>query len=356
MDNYQDVLHQMEQFGIELRQRDLSLMHERIRGGRKTTCGKGGKDWYKLHLWQPDAGGTYVVGSFGTYRHGGDWQKVEIDLAPLSEAERARQAAHRKALAEAAALERAQEIANAAAEAIDIWRKGVRAATTPYLDRKQVQGEAFRALDRPLSLRWPSRKRGEDDVVVRLPVGTTLLPLVRPDLPRDQALRGLQFIKPEGMKIYLRSFDKPGCCIRLGEIDAGSTALLMVVEGYATGLTARMAVDHQHPVYVALDAGNLAEVVRVLRGLYPATRILILADDDYMTRDKRTGALINPGRTAASRAAKATDGCDLVWPIFKASTRGPKDTDFNDLHVLEGLDVVRRQLVGVVEAMARRYG
>jgi len=46
----------------------------------------------------------------------------------------------------------------------------------------------------------------------------------------------------------------------------------------------------------------------------------------------------------------------LVWPIFKPSTRGPKDTDFNDLHVLEGLDVVRRQLVGVVEAMARRYG
>lgn len=356
MDNYQDVLHQMEQFGIELRDRDRSVMPDRIRAGRKTTCGAGGKDWFKMYLFRPDAGGEYVVGAFGTYRRGGDWQKVEVDWAPLSEAERARQAAHRKALAEAAALERAQEIANAAAEAIDIWRKGVRATTTPYLDRKQVQGEAFRALDRPLSLRWPSRKRGEDDVVVRLPVGTTLLPLVRPGLPRDQALRGLQFIRPDGVKIYLRAFDKPGCCIRLGEIDAGSTALLMVAEGYATGLTARMAVDHQHPVFVALDAGNLAEVVRVLRGLYPATRILILADDDYMTRDKRTGALINPGRTAAARAAKATDGCDLVWPIFKASTRGPKDTDFNDLHVLEGLDVVRRQLVGVVEAMARRYG
>lgn len=356
MDNLQKVLLQMEHFGIELRDRDLGLMDDSIRKGRKTTCGKGGKDWYKLYLWQPDVGGTYVVGSFGTYRHGGDWEKVSVDLEPLSEAERARHAAKRRAQAEAAALERSQEIANAAAEAIDIWRKGVRVATTPYLERKQVLGEAFRALDRQLSLRWPSRKRGEDDVVVRLPAGTTLLPLVRPDLPRDQALRGLQFIKPDGMKIYLRAFDKPGCCIRLGEIDAGSTALLMVVEGYATGLTARMAVDHQHPVFVALDAGNLAEVVRVLRGLYPATRILILADDDYMTRDKRTGALINPGRTAAARAAKATDGCDLVWPIFKASTRGPKDTDFNDLHVLEGLDVVRRQLVGVVEAMARRYG
>lgn len=356
MDNYQSVVHQMEQFGIKLRERDRRIMDDRIRTGRKTTCGQGGKDWYRLHLWRPDAGGQYVVGSFGTYRRGGDWQKVEIDLAPLSAAERARQAAQRKALAEAAAIERAQEIANAAAEAIDIWRKGVRADTTPYLERKQVQGESFRALERPLSLRWPGRKRGEGDVVVRLPAGTTLLPLVRPDLARDQALRGLQFIRPDGAKIYLRAFDKPGCCIRLGEIDAGSTPLLMVVEGYATGLTARMAVDRRHPVFVALDAGNLAEVVRVLRSLYPATRILILADDDHMTRDQRTGALTNPGRTAASRAAKATDGCDLVWPVFRPLTRGPKDTDFNDLHVLEGLDVVRRQLVGVVDAMARRYG
>lgn len=356
MDNYHKVLEQMEAFGIELRPRDLREIPNRIDKGSKLTIGKGGKDWCKLFLYQPDAGGSYVTGSFGTYRGGGAWQKVEVDWAPLSEAERIRQAALRKAVAEAAAIERAAEVANAAAEAIDIWRKGVKAVTAPYLQKKQVDGEAFRVLSRQLVLRWPAKKRGEEDTVLRMPEGTMLLPLVRPDLPRADALRGLQFIKPDGAKIYLRAFDKPGCCVRLGDIDVDKTALLLVVEGYATGCTARMATERRFPVFVALDAGNLAHVVPLLRSQYPFTRILVLADDDYLTRDKRTGELINPGRTAARNVARKTGGCDHVWPIFKGATRGPKDTDFNDLHVLEGLAVVQRQLTGVVDMMARRYG
>lgn len=356
MDNYQKVLEQMEAFGIELRSRDLREIPNRIDKGSKLTIGKGGKDWCKLFLFRPDAGGEYVVGSFGTYRGGGAWQKVEVDWAPLSEAEKSRQAAQRKAVSEAAAIERAVEVANAAAEAIDIWRKGVKAAAAPYLGKKQVQGESFRVLNRQLVLRWPAKKRGDEDTVLRMPEGTMLLPLVRLDLPRADALRGLQFIKPDGAKIYLRAFDKPGCCIRLGDIDVDSTPLLLVVEGYATGCSARMAIEQRYPVFVALDAGNLAHVVPLLRKLYPFTRILILADDDYMTRDKQTGELSNPGRTAARNVARKTGGCDHVWPIFKTATRGLKDTDFNDLHVLEGLDTVQRQLLGVVEMMAKRYG
>jgi phage/plasmid primase-like uncharacterized protein len=109
-------------------------------------------------------------------------------------------------------------------------------------------------------------------------------------------------------------------------------------------------------VFVALDAGNLAHVVPLLRALYPRTRILILADDDWKTRDPGTMELTNPGRTAARKVAKLVDGCDFVVPIFDAATRAPKDTDFNDLHIRQGLDAVRRQLAGVVAAMARIYG
>ena len=117
-----------------------------------------------------------------------------------------------------------------------------------------------------------------------------------------------------------------------------------------------MATDKAHPVFVALDAGNLAHVVPLLRKLYPHTRILILADDDWLTKDQHTEELVNPGRTAARLVARKVEGCDLVWPIFKAATREEKDTDFNDLHVREGLDAVRKQLTGVVTMMARRYG
>ena len=88
----------------------------------------------------------------------------------------------------------------------------------------------------------------------------------------------------------------------------------------------------------------------------PPNIILILADDDYMTRDKRTGQLNNPGRTAAKAVARKTERCDFVWPVFKPTNRGPKDTDFNDLHVLEGLGAVSDQLMGVIQEITKHHG
>lgn len=356
MDNYQQVLVQMEQFGIELRPgKDTPL---RLDTPKSVTCGKGGKDWYKLYLFRRDqaqGGGVYIVGTFGTYRHGGASQKVDVTWAPLSPEERERRAAELREQRAKAAEQRRQEIANAAAEAIAVWRQGAKEGHSPYLERKGVAGEACRYLTSMLVLRWPGDP-GEDDTVVPLHAGTILVPLLRYDMPKESALRALQFIRPDGAKIYLRGMDKPGCCLRLGEIDAAVTPLLLVTEGYATGLTARAALDRKYPVFVALDAGNLAHVVPLLRALYPITRILILADDDWQTRDRQSGALTNPGRTAARAVAKKVDGCDLVWPTFAASTRGEKDTDYNDLQAREGLGAVQRQLAGVVEMMARRYG
>lgn len=48
-------------------------------------------------------------------------------------------------------------------------------------------------------------------------------PLLRYDLPRHEALRALQFIRPDGAKIYQRGMDKPGCCLRLGDISVTHT-------------------------------------------------------------------------------------------------------------------------------------
>ncbi|MCS4509156.1 toprim domain-containing protein [Xylophilus ampelinus] len=353
MDNYQQVLLQMEEFGIVLRDKDVPL---RLDTPKRVTCGDKGKDWYRLYLFRPDAGGAYVTGSYGTYRHGGDYRKVAVDWQPLSEAERTRMAAERAVQREAAARARQEEIANAAAEAIDLWRRALPTGGSPYLDLKQVQAEACRFVDQPMVLRWPARRPDEDDTVVRLPTGTLVVPLLRYDLPRHEALRGLQFIRPDGAKIYLRGFDKPGCAARLGEVDDEWGTLLLVCEGYATGLSLRMAVDGKFAVFVAFDAGNLAHVVPLLAARYPQHRILICADDDWQTRDRDTRELSNPGRTAARAVARLVANADFLWPHFRAATREKGDTDFNDLHVREGLDAVRRQLSGVVTAMARRYG
>ena len=94
MDNLQSVLLQMEAFGIELRDRDLPLKFDTT---KSITCGKKGKDWYKLYLFRPDAGGVYVTGTFGTYRNGGSSMKVDWkpDGDRMSDAEFQRMQAER---------------------------------------------------------------------------------------------------------------------------------------------------------------------------------------------------------------------------------------------------------------------
>jgi putative DNA primase/helicase len=357
MDNYHDVLHQMEQFGIELKDRDRSRIGDLVgsgREGRKTTCGAKGKDWFKLYIWRPDRGGQLITGSFGTYRHGGAWQKVVIEHTPTTDAERAEQARQREAQRAAAAIARAEEVANAAADAFELWRRAARVGQSPYLDKRGLAPESCRFLASQLLLRWPGEREDDEDTVVRLPEGTLVVPMLRFDKPRHEALRGLQFIRPDGAKVYQRGFEKPGCAVRLGQVTADDW-LALVCEGYATGLALRMAVDKAAPVFVAFDAGNLAHVVPLLRCLYPGVVLLICADDDWQTRNRQTGELSNPGRTMARRVAREVPHCDFVWPVFDQATRAAKDTDFDDLRRRQGLDAVRRQLESVMDAMARAH-
>jgi putative DNA primase/helicase len=116
-----------------------------------------------------------------------------------------------------------------------------------------------------------------------------------------------------------------------------------------------MATEQRFPVYVAFDAGNLAHVVPLLRELHPEVRMLICADDDWQTRDPITKKLNNPGRTAAKNIAKQVNGCDIVYPVFDG-TRQHGDTDFDDLRIRQGLDAVKRQLLGAITMMERVHG
>lgn len=340
-DNLTDVLHQMAAAGIELRDRDVRAFPLL---GKRCTVGKGGKAWYWLQEFRPDAGGTYLVGRFGSYKDGSS-QKVENDWSRLSDAERARLDAERAAARAAAEAKRKAEAELAALNAAQLWRKGRAEGTSPYLDSKGVQGESCRYL----------------------PDGSLLVPLLRYDWPREQALRGVQRIWPgprtdsrtgEALpqKVFTRDFDKPGCAVRLGTAEQAALApLVMLVEGYATGCTVRAGTGHAYPVYVALDAGNLMAVACIVSALHPNARLLVCADDDWQTRD-HAGVLNNPGRTKAKAVTRAVPRCEMVYPVFAQATRQRKDTDFNDLQAREGLDAVCDQLGRVVQAILTRYG
>lgn len=333
MDNYHNVLDQMHAFGVEFKARDLPL---RVDEPKKRTCGLKGKFWYRLYTFRPAAGGEYVVGSFGSYKTG-EWAKVEVDWAPLSQAEKERLRQERAAAAEKARQLRMAEAAEAALSAADLWRRGATMGRSGYLERKGVEAECCRFM----------------------PDGSILVPLLRYDLPREQALRGVQRIWP-GQRVHSRTgealpsktftkgFDKPGSALRLGLVVAGEPVL--VCEGYATGLSIRMALERKLPVFVALDAGNLDAVCRILRALYPSSALVICADDDWRTKDNK-GRPDNVGRRKAHDVARQLDRVLVVHPVF-GPRRDEAHTDFNDLHLAEGLGVVRRQLMRVVQHAA----
>lgn len=328
MDNYQEVVHQMQEFGIEFRAKDLPLA---VDSPKSKGCGPKGKYWYKLHSFRSDTGAHLITGSFGKY--GSDErQRIKIDWTPINEAERQRRADEAKAKKAAADAARQAEAELAAMGAADLWRRASKFGDSPYLARKGVVGESCRFL----------------------PGGDLLVPLLRYDYPREQALRAVQRIRPDGSKLFTKGFRKEACSVRLGDAKPGY--IILVCEGYATGLTLRMATDRQLAVYVALDAGNLQYVVPLVRELHPDCRILICADDDYRTRDPISKRLNNTGRKAALAAAKATEGAEVVYPIFLETTRGAKDTDYNDLHARQGLEAVSRQIRVVLQGMRSIYG
>jgi putative DNA primase/helicase len=282
--------------------------------GRVRRFGPKKNQWYRLREVRTDAGTYVVTGSFGDWR-GQERHRVEVDWQGITEAERDALQARRQAQAEADAQARAAAAAQAAMTAAELWASAAREplGPVPYLQRKAVQAEGCRYL--------------RD--------GSIVIPLLRYDLPRDQALKALQVIRPDGTKRFTKGFEKPGCSLRLGHVVVGEP--LLICEGWATGLSLRMALERKLPVFVGLDAGNLLPVAQLLRGLYPQSPLLICADDDWRTDG-------NPGRLKAHQASRTVDDCHYTWPIWARLPRGPKDTDFNDLHLSAGLGVVRRQL------------
>lgn len=114
--------------------------------------------------------------------------------------------------------------------------------------------------------------------------------------------------------------------------------VIAIGEGYATVATGREAMGWAG--VVAVDAGNLPAVARVIRANYPDAKLVMVGDDD-------TGTAGNPGRTKAEAAA-AEVGALVAFPMLADGSVG----DWNDLRVAEGLGAVVRQLEWVETAEA----
>jgi len=144
-------------------------------------------------------------------------------------------------------------------------------------------------------------------------------------------IAGAQFIKPDGKRYFMKAQRTKGCMFVLGDLKGADNA--EIAEGYSTAASVRLAT--KNPVVCAFSAGNLADVARELRHAYPKVNFRVCGDDDHSSAS-------NPGRKAAQEAA----GVFKNRPKFPAFSNydGEDTSDFNDLHVREGIEAVEDQL------------
>ncbi len=139
---------------------------------------------------------------------------------------------------------------------------------------------------------------------------------------------GIQKISEDGTKRFLNGQKVTGLFFKIGSV----RNKIYICEGVATGCSIYEASGEA--VFCAFNAGNLLSVALIVGKKYPDADLVIAADNDQWTKE-------NPGLTKGKKAAIEANGV-MAFPTFKLLEAKP--TDFNDLHVLEGIEEVRRQL------------
>jgi putative DNA primase/helicase len=256
--------------------------------------------------------GWYVFyGMAGVF---GDWsqdihQRWSLNKENLSFEEKERLSNQLKRAQQIAEQERQHQYETIAKIALERWNSYSKSGTSLYLSKKQVK---------PFGVRF-------DQSSLVVPLKDVL-----------GKLWSLEWIYPDGIKRFLKGGRKKGCFHTLGALANGKS--IIVSEGYATGASLFMAAHL--PTIIAFDAGNLEAVVEELKRAYPKSPLLIAGDDDT-SKEK------NIGRIKAEEAARKHK-CLVTFPKFK-SIEGTQ-TDFNDLHVLEGLEEVKSQIKSALQS------
>lgn len=349
--NYADVLDQLRSIGLQVESLDIGRMVRcRVEGDRER------RGWYMLHELQGNSGDLLIVGSFGIW-HGQDNGAQKVTLSRTSVTAEQREAI-RKRMAEdrkRADKLRAAEAARAAEQAAKAWAKCDPTGDSPYLVRKGVGAHGLRFS----------------------PSGACVVPM----LDTAGKIHGLQVIRPKPKHGRDKDFWPTGL-VKKGHFHLIGTPtwIVLIAEGYATAATLHEATGL--PVAVAFDAGNLAPVASALHKRYKQARILVCADDDVFAKCSHCGTRVdlsawhnpatcpnaecdkehtrvNTGITCASAAALEVNGAWIV-PVFADAgarhaafiDRGIKQSDFNDLHALEGLHVVRMQVEARITELA----
>lgn len=341
--NYDDILGQLRETGLSVDSLEVGrLIRCRVDGDRER------RGWYILHEVVTGTGDRLLVGSCGIWR-GGDNGVVKLEVRKTDFSSEQRQMLRDRIREDRRKIDamRAAEAKRAAEHAVKAWSKCEPIGDSDYLVRKGVAGHGVRYS----------------------PSGALVIPLT----DTSGIIHGLQVIRSRSAAKADRRPEKefwPQGVSKKGNFHLIGipTWIVLIAEGYATGASLHEATGY--PVAIAWDAGNLGAVCIALHKRYRTAKILVCADDDSFAKCAQCDARIvlsenatvcpacssdhkrvNTGVGSASLAAVASSGA-FITPRFsddfarraKFIDRGIKITDFNDLHLLDGLHVVRTQI------------
>lgn len=168
----------------------------------------------------------------------------------------------------------------------------------------------------------------------------------------DGEIRTLQYIKPDGTKNLKKGAEKSSNFFVVGG-ELSPQHPVLYAEGYATAASLHLATGM--PVVMTVDAGNLVTVSRNLKKHYPDSHHIVLGEDDF-TNTNTQGEQDNKGAKKAQEAAAAINGIYII-PTFTESERAQafaktaSFSDFNDIHVANGLNAVREQLAPIFDEL-----
>ena len=243
------------------------------------------------------------------------WQaNIDREITPAEKSVFRRQVAEARKQAEVDRQTRQEEAVKKAAEVLKAATGDP--TTHPYATKKEVYlGKLIK--------RGEWLQRGWTDA------------LLMPVYNRGGKIVTVQAINEDGTKDLLAGGKKKGCFHPLGKIRGANT--ILIGEGLSTVAAGVEATGF--PGVVAIDAGNILEVCKVVRELAPEAEIILLADDDQ-------GGDNNPGIEAATKAAHAVNG-KVAFPEME------KKADFWDLWSEQGAGAVLKAIKAVKGKEAR---
>lgn len=144
----------------------------------------------------------------------------------------------------------------------------------------------------------------------------------------------LQTILADGTKRFSTGGRKKGCYYKIGDKIVDN--IVGIAEGVATAATVHEATETT--VYAAFDANNIIEIIQKVKIENPGCDIWIFADNDQWTKNN-SGEPYNTGVEKAKEAAAKVPAIVVYPPIPENDEL--KRTDWNDIHVTEGITKVR---------------